>query len=66
MNARETLRNALLNLDLPLYRIEKDTGVSRAVLRKFLNDEGHIRFDTAEKLIEYVGYELRPVKKRKR
>jgi hypothetical protein len=45
--------------------IERDSGVLRQSLMKFVRGETSLRLDIADTLAEYYGLELKPVKKRK-
>ena len=43
--------------------IERDTGVLRQSLMKFVRGETSLRLDVADKLAAYYGLELKPVDK---
>jgi DNA-binding Xre family transcriptional regulator len=59
------LRAAIQAKKATLYRISKDTEVDWGTLQRFLDgSRPNIRIDTVDKLCEYLGLELRPVKKR--
>ena len=56
------LRAAINNSDLTLYRIAKDSGVSWAVLYRFLNGQD-IKLASADKLAAYFDMRLTRPKK---
>lgn len=43
---------------LTLYEIERDAGVSRAMLSRYFNGKVAMSIKTLDKLLEYLGYEL--------
>ena len=47
------------------YQISKETGIDQAVLCRIVNNET-CSMATAEKLCEYLGLELRPVRRSRR
>lgn len=57
------LRQAIKNSDVPLLILERETGVQRASIRRFIDNKQSLRLDVAAKLAAYFGLEL--VKKRK-
>ena len=56
----ERLRRTIVESGIPLLRIEKDTGVQRASLSRFVNGKQSLRLDVADKLALYFKLELRP------
>lgn len=62
-NAVEQLRSAVECCGQTLYAVAKGSGVSYAVLTRFLHGERGMNLDTAARLMDYLGLELRPVKK---
>ena len=49
-----------------LYQIAKESGVAWAVLSRFLTGERPtLRSDTVDRLCDYLGLELRPMRRRK-
>ena len=46
--------------------IERDTGVLRQSLMKFVRGETSLRLDVADKLAAYYGLELKPAEQSKR
>jgi plasmid maintenance system antidote protein VapI len=58
----DVLRRAILDSGLPLLRIERETGVQRASISRFVRGERSLRLDMADKLAAYFGLELTPVK----
>ena len=49
------LRQALRNSGKTSYQLMAETGISHAVILRFLKDERDIRMETAEKLAAAVG-----------
>ncbi|MGE0537939.1 MAG: helix-turn-helix domain-containing protein [Pirellulales bacterium] len=60
----EELREAVRNASVSRYQISKATGISEANLSRLVHGTGGLRLETLDKLIDYLGMELRP-KKRK-
>lgn len=56
----EVLRQALIDSELPLLVLQRETGLKRASLRWFINGERSLRLDMADKLASYFGLELGP------
>jgi len=54
----ELLRVAIAESGIPLLLIEKETGVTRASIRRFVAGEQSLRLDKAEVLANYFGLEL--------
>lgn len=59
----DTLREAIEESGLSLYRIAADTGIIRSSLIRFLRGDQSLRLDKADVLAEYLGIEV--VKRRK-
>ncbi len=59
----EQLRQAVAGCGETRYRVAKDSGVDYSVLLRFVADERGITLDTAGKLCDYLGLELRPIRK---
>lgn len=62
---RRTIAQAVEGGATSLLSIERETGVSRASIRRFLNGERTLRLDVADKLAEHFGLELRRKRKAK-
>ena len=60
----KNLAKAIEQSGLSRYRISKETGIDQAVLCRIVNNET-CGMATAEKLCEYLGLELRPVRRRR-
>lgn len=54
----EQLRKAIRQSDKTRYRISKDTGVSEAVLSRFMNEKVGLSMETVDLLCEYLGLRL--------
>ncbi len=61
----EQLRRAIKDSGLTPYRIAADAGVDRAAMTRFVNGDRGLTLDTASRITEYLGLELRPARKRK-
>ena len=55
----ETLRQAVLDSGLSLYRVAKDSGVPYAVLHRFTSGKRAMGMDNLDKLCRYLQLELR-------
>jgi hypothetical protein len=62
MSVSQTLRNAVNVQEGTLYRVAKDTGISWATMKRFV-EGGGLRSEHIDKLASYFGLELRPVGK---
>ena len=65
----DTLRKALteaIDGGVTFRAIERDTGVLRQSLMKFVRGETSLRLDMADKLADYFGLELKSRRPRKR
>lgn len=60
----EQLRRAIKESGLTPYRIATDAGVDRAVMTRFVNGSRGLTLDTASRIADYLGLELRPARKR--
>ena len=60
----ETLKQAIVQSEVPHQRIEKDTGVQRGSIARFLAGVTSLRLDKAGILADYFGLELRPKRKK--
>ena len=56
----EQLRGYVRNCGQSVYAVSQASGVSQSVLSRFLAGERSPTLDTAEKLVEVLGLELRP------
>lgn len=53
------LKQAVKDSGQTLYRVAKDSGVDYSVLLRFMAGERGMNLDTAAKLVDYLGLELR-------
>ena len=60
------LRKAIKDSGLTPYRIATDAGVDRAAMTRFVNGSRGLTLNTASRIAEYLGLELRPARKRKK
>jgi len=61
----DLLRKTINDSTIPFLRLEKETGVLRQTLMKFARGETSIHLDSADKLADFFGLELRPATKSK-
>ncbi len=54
----DAVREAVSNADVSRYRISRDTGVDQGQLSRFVNGHDGVSFETAERLLDYLGLEL--------
>jgi hypothetical protein len=66
VNLGESLRRAMDGSGETLYRIAKDSGVDYAIVHKFYHRERDMKLETASRIVEHLGLELRPKGKRRR
>jgi hypothetical protein len=59
----DVLRKAILDSGLSFQALERETGVLRQCLMKFVRGEQSLRLDMAGRLAAYFGLELRPKRK---
>ena len=45
-----------------VYRVAKDSGVPQPVVQRFVTDQRGISLATADRLAEFFGLELRPIR----
>jgi transcriptional regulator with XRE-family HTH domain len=63
VNAVERLREALRNSGQSLFAVARSSGIDYAVLSRFMSAKRGMNLETAARLMEYLGLELRPAKK---
>jgi hypothetical protein len=61
----ETLKRTITESSMSLIGIQRETGVNRISLIRFMRGETSLRLDVADKLATYFGLELRSKRKRK-
>jgi plasmid maintenance system antidote protein VapI len=59
----DVLRRTIINSGVPLLVLERETGVQRASIRRFIEGSQSLRLDKASQLAVFFGLEL--VNKRK-
>ena len=60
---RRTIAQAVEQGRTNYLTLERETGVTRASIRRFVNGERTLRLDMADRLAAYFGLELRPKRK---
>lgn len=61
---QETVRQAIREAPVSRYRIAKDLGISEAALSLFANGKRNIGLDYAERILNYLDYEIVVVKRK--
>lgn len=56
----EQLRTAILDSEKTRYRLSIETGIDQATLSRFVHRKMGINLDSASKLADVLGLELRP------
>ncbi len=54
------LRRAIRDSGLTPYRVATDADVDRAIMTRFVNGDRGLTLDTASRICELLGLELRP------
>ena len=54
-----TLKEAIEKTGVPHAELERQTGVKRASIMRFVRGESNLRLDLADRLAEYFGIEIR-------
>jgi len=54
----DLLRRTIAKSDVPLLALERETGVTRASIRRFVNGEQFLRLDMADALATYFNLRL--------
>jgi hypothetical protein len=62
----ELVRKAVLADERSLYRLGKDSGLRIAPLQRFAAAEHGLSLKSAEKLCAVLGWELRPITKKRK
>ena len=62
----DLLRRTIAGSNVPYQRLERETGVQRASIMRFVRGTQSLRLDKADKLAAYYGLELRPAKQRRK
>jgi len=62
----DALRQAIDRSGLSMYRIAKDAGLDFSTLSRFCHGERSLKLESADKLADYFGLEVRQPKKSKR
>jgi hypothetical protein len=58
-----TVADAIAQGRVNYLTLERETGVARASIRRFVKGERTLRLDMADRLAAYFGLELRPKRK---
>jgi len=63
MDVIDSLREALRNAGVSRYRIAQDTGITEAILSRFVNGKRGLSMENVDALCRYLRLELRPMKR---
>jgi plasmid maintenance system antidote protein VapI len=55
----DVLREAIIESGIPYLELQRETGVSRASIMRFVRGERTLRLDMADRLAAYFGLSLR-------
>lgn len=61
MPISDLLRRTIQDSGIPFLTLEKETGVLRQSVMRFVSGQTSLHLDSADKLATYFGLELRPV-----
>jgi plasmid maintenance system antidote protein VapI len=61
----DVLRRTILDSGKALIAIERETGVQRMSIARFLEGKTSLRLDKADRLADFFGLELRPARRKK-
>jgi plasmid maintenance system antidote protein VapI len=59
------LRQTILASKMPMKALERETGVQRLSIVRFLRGSQSLRLDKADKLATYFGLALQPIQSKK-
>ena len=62
----DLLRETIIASKTPLLALEKETGVQRASIGRFIRGKNSLRLDIADKLAAHFGLALQPIKAKKK
>jgi DNA-binding phage protein len=66
MKIQKVLREIIAKEGLTFYRVSKDLGIDYASLYRSLQDKGDPKWSTIEKILKYLGYEVRAIRMSRR
>jgi DNA-binding phage protein len=66
MKIQRILREIIAKEGLTFYRVSKDLGIDYASLYRSLQDRCDPKWSTIEKILKYLGYELRAIRMARR
>jgi plasmid maintenance system antidote protein VapI len=62
----DVLKKAIADSGMAHIALERETGVKRASIMRFLRGEQSLRLDMADRLAAYFGLELRPIRPKRK
>jgi plasmid maintenance system antidote protein VapI len=63
---RRTIAQAIEGRRTSYKALERETGVTRASIQRFVCGKQYLRLDMADRLAAFFGLELRPLKRKER
>ena len=64
MDILEKIKELMRKEDVTAYRMTKDFGLTHGYISNFLKGPGNPKWKTIVKIMDYLGYEIRFVKKK--
>jgi hypothetical protein len=61
----DQLRRAILDSGMTRYRIGQESGIAESVLSRFVREKQGLTSDSIDRLMDCLGLEIRPRRKRK-
>jgi hypothetical protein len=61
----DQLRRAILDSGMTRYRISQESGIAESVLSRFVHQKQGLTSDSIDRLMDFLGLEIRPRRKRK-
>jgi plasmid maintenance system antidote protein VapI len=62
----DLLRETIIASKMPMQAIERETGVARLSIARFIRGTNSLRLDVADKLAAYFGLALQSIKAKKK
>ena len=65
MDILEITKTLMKKEEVTAYRMNKDFGFAHGTISRLLNGRGNLEWRTIKKIMDYLGYDIRFVKKRR-
>ncbi len=62
---QDTLHKAIADSGMSIQGLSKATGIDRMSLSRFIRGNTTLRLEAAETLLEYFGYEVKPINRKR-